>query len=427
MTTLQEAITVLSGEQQKKVILLRSFITERFPTTVKAIRLVDHEYTAAKKYKGYNLVKRDNKKLGFVYYVRYWHKGRMLASKWCTHTNSYEKACEFAERNREDIINGYLGRTGGDAVRFFKNFYDPKGKVYQNESRRNGELSDVKRNRSKAIMDDKFCRFLKERKIASFEEITVPVLDDFQDYLLVKGLKAQTVNDNMSIIKKAFAYLMRKGMIKVNPCLDLLPVPERKEEKKTHGCYEVDKLKGIFNKRWKNKLSYLLNLLIYTTDMRNCEIQRFSKKDIVTVFGVHFIDLKKSKTESGIRLVPLHPFVYRKIMNYATEKGASDAEPIIGNVCWYHFKKAYKELGTMLKVDDDFLKERNIKFYSGRHFWKTMMNAGGLGEDAEETFMGHKVSSNVAKLYNHRDMQGKKLLAKKAKDVFKILDAKVFA
>ena len=55
-----------------------------------------------------------------------------------------------------------------------------------------------------------------------------------------------------------------------------------------------------------------------------------------------------------------------------------------------------------------------------------MMNAGGLGEEAEEIFMGHKVSNNVSKLYNHKDKRGKELIVKKAKEVFSILDQYIF-
>jgi hypothetical protein len=54
------------------------------------------------------------------------------------------------------------------------------------------------------------------------------------------------------------------------------------------------------------------------------------------------------------------------------------------------------------------------------------MSREGLGEDIEEIFMGHKVTGNVAKLYNHRDKHGKQMLAKKAKQVFSILDRCVF-
>jgi len=82
-------------------------------------------------------------------------------------------------------------------------------------------------------------------------------------------------------------------------------------------------------------------------------------------------------------------------------------------------------LGKLTKRDKAQLKKENITFYSGRHFWKTMMNAGDLGE-VEEYFMGHKVSNNVAKRYNHKDKQGQGKIAQKAQAVFKILDNKLF-
>jgi len=438
MITLQNAVDVISGKQQEQMLYLRSIIANKFPIILSALRLVDHEYTAVKRHKGYNLVKRDSKKLGFVYYVRYWHKGSMLSSKWCTHTNIYEEACKFAEENRERLISRYLTKTGGDAVRFFKEFYDLKNAVYQSETIRNGEISEKRRKRYKSMIENKFIPFLKARKISAFEEITTSVLDDFQDIQLAEGarrntskegdktksMKAQSVNDDMLAVRKVFKYMIRKGMVKNNPFQNLLPVPERQEDKKTHGCYELDLMRGIFEKRWKDKKSYLLNLIIYTTDMRNSEIKSFSKSDIISILGVQFIDLKMSKTKNGERLIPLHKKVYKKIQEYAA--GIDKDTPIFGDTSCHQFSKAYKELGKMLKVTDEFLEKENIKFYSGRHFWKTLMNANKLGEEAEERFMGHKVSGDVSKLYNHRDKQGKESLVKKAKEIFKILETKLF-
>ena len=184
-------------------------------------------------------------------------------------------------------------------------------------------------------------------------------------------------------------------------------------------------MKGIFDKPWEDKTSYLLNLIIHTSDMRNSEIRVFRKKDIVTINDCHFIDLKKSKTENGVRLVPLHDITYGEIM--LNSKDIDEEKLIFGKVHQNKFKRASQDLGKMMGFSAEYLKENNITFYSGRHFWKTMMSAGGLGEDAEEIFMGHKVSSNVAKLYNHRDKQGKELLVKKAKEVFRILDTYIFS
>jgi hypothetical protein len=55
-----------------------------------------------------------------------------------------------------------------------------------------------------------------------------------------------------------------------------------------------------------------------------------------------------------------------------------------------------------------------------------MMNAGGLGEDIEEYFMGHKTSGDVSKRYNHKDRQGLAKLEQKAQRVFSILDKTLF-
>jgi site-specific recombinase XerD len=64
-----------------------------------------------------------------------------------------------------------------------------------------------------------------ERQIRIFDEITVPLLCDFQDLLLASGLKAKSVNDEIVAISKVLKYLTHKGLIKSNPYLNLLRIP----------------------------------------------------------------------------------------------------------------------------------------------------------------------------------------------------------
>ena len=52
----------------------------------------------------------------------------------------------------------------------------------------------------------------------------------------------------------------------------------------------------------------------------------------------------------------------------------------------------------------------------------TISNPSMIAEDGwMEYFMGHKVSGDVAKRYNHRDKHGQKKLIAKTKEVLKIL------
>jgi len=424
MMTLQDALKTVSGEQQN-VLYLRALVEKEQPKIMKALQLIDEEYKTAKRPKGYNLIKVSNKKLGFVYYVRYWHEGSMLPSKWCTHTNDYEKACEYALANRGTLIAQYIGKAKGEVVRFFEDFYKADNPIFQNESKKGNEMTEENRKRFYSSVTKKFVPFLLEQRIRTFQAITVPLLDNFQDALLETGLISKSVNADMLAVGKVLKYLTRKGILETNPHLNLEPVPPKPGEKKTHGCYELEKLNGVFNKEWEDRQSFLLNLIGYTTNMRNIEIKAFSKNDILLMGGCRFIDIKESKTENGIRVVPLHDTVYRHIMDYA--KTAGVATPILGATSKSQFQKAAHVLGRMMGVCKGFMEEHNITFYSGRHAWKTMMSAGGLGEDVEEIFMGHKVSNDVKKLYNHRDKHGQEKVVEKAKKVFSILDTMLFA
>jgi integrase len=192
----------------------------------------------------------------------------------------------------------------------------------------------------------------------------------------------------------------------------------------------VTELQGVFDKSWKSELSRLLCLLIYSTNMRNIEIERMQVSDIIQIDKYHFIDIPKSKTKNGMRVVPLHDLVYETLMEYINKEEKAVDDFVFKNKKIKHiqttvWRDACIEMGGLLGYSRERLRAENITFYSGRHFWKTLMNSENLG-DAEEVFMGHKVTGDVAKRYNHRDKQGKEKIVEKAEEVFTILDKRIF-
>jgi site-specific recombinase XerD len=419
----QDAFSILK-QDQSAISSVRSFIASEFPATLKAIKLIDFDYTRSKRRKGYNLVKVENKKFGHIFYVRYSYQGKMLPTKFNTHTNVIEEAEKFALENKERLVEQYIRSHDAKTYTILEKFYEVNSEFLLCEEKRNRKISERSRKDYHAVIINRFIPFLRERNIKNFNEITSHILNDFQDALLAEKIKPQTANNIYKAVKRVFKYLLRKGLIKENPCDSVRYIPVLQEDQKTRGCHELEKLKGVFDRRWKDELSYLLCLLIYTTGMRNSEIMKVAGEDIIKIGGSYFIDVKESKTPSGIRLVPLHGFVYQRVIDYRSKKDSK--EPIFGELCPAIFIKANKQLALKLKTDEEELKKENITYYSGRHFWKTMMNAGGLGEDIEEIFMGHHVSGNVAKLYNHRDRQGKDRIVKKARQACKILDQYIF-
>jgi integrase len=165
--------------------------------------------------------------------------------------------------------------------------------------------------------------------------------------------------------------------------------------------------------------------------MRNSEIERIKTSDLVKINEFCFIDIKESKTSNGIRLIPLHPFIYEKLKSYIRKQKRKTDEYIFAKIHWYDYTGANLALGRKLYPDKtegqvaELLSQQNIDFYSGRHYWKTLMNANKLG-DVEEYFMGHKVPKSVAERYNHRDKQGQRQILKKAREVMRILDKTLF-
>jgi integrase len=271
-----------------------------------------------------------------------------------------------------------------------------------------------------------FIPFLKEENAVTFSGVTPSLLTKFQDRLLSGGNIPVTVNRNMRLVRRMFPHLVSRGGLAENPCDKVTPIPDVPETHKARGCYELDSLKGVFDEEWEDKTSYLLCLLMYGTNLRNCEIRRLKGGHIAAVEDCHFIDVRVSKTRNGVRHRPLHEFIRVKLAGYMAERGIEPDEYVFSHLSGRVFRKAYLTMGERLGKSGDDLKAENISFYSGRHFWKTLMNAGNLGEDAEEYWMGHAVSGDVAKTYNHRDKQGREVMLGKTREAFAILDRYLF-
>ena len=417
MSGLVEAVAHIRGKQQADISNMRYSLYSSCPDVVRALQRIDHENTQPKRRKGFNLVKRESKKHGFIYYARLSHNGKTLPTKFNTHTNNLAAAEQFVRDNKNRLVEGYLARQDGRMFTLLEDFYKNEQNLY---------ISERSRKEYDAAIQKKFIPFLRLEKIAIFDQITKTTLTKFQDSLQKAGMKAQTVNNTLKPVKKILAATARKGIIADNPGDHVKGIKVHEKDRKERGCYDLEKIQGVFKKRWKDEESYLLCLLIYTTGMRNCEIKQIKLKDIHIIDGCRFISVKKSKTANGIRLVPLHNFVYRKLKARAVKNKKDSNSLLFDYRNASPFNDANNELARMLKVSDEEMESENITFYSGRHYWKTLMNAEGLGEDIEEIFMGHKVVGDVKKLYNHRDKQGKMRLIKKAKQVFSILDRCIF-
>jgi integrase len=304
------------------------------------------------------------------------------------------------------------------------NYYEKDSHYIDDIKKRGRRLCEQVREQYHSFIKNVLAPFLKKNRVKCFNEVTATIVSKFQDEMLANKLKPQTINRYMIGVRTIFDHMVRDGYMAENILNRVDSLKTNPGDCKVVGCYEVGKPDKIFNAAWKDKVSYLLNLLIYSTGIRNSEMVLIRPQDIIMINGCRFIDIKESKSENGVRLAPLHEFVYEKLAAWIKKQKIKD-DDLIFPTKPYAFTKAYLLLGKMLGFDAAALAKQNITFYSGRHYWKTLVNAHNLG-DIEECFMGHKVTKDVAERYNHRDKQGQKRLHAKSLAMFKILDKTLF-
>ncbi|GMO42647.1 MAG: hypothetical protein Ta2F_18510 [Termitinemataceae bacterium] len=228
---------------------LRAYCAAQFPLTIKTLQIIDKDYTAPKRSKGYCLSKVKNKKLGFVYYVRYSEAGKIIPTRYCTHTNDLEEAEIFAVKNREQLIKKYNAgkrvREQNDTTYNILSSYYEKNSIYmQIDTNRGRIFCDERRRRYCNIINKSFIPFLKRENIRNFNEIDNATITKYQNYLLSCKKKPQTVNNNITSISSAFRTLSSIGEIKQNPFNNIVLLKVRNENRKLTGCYEVDAIKG---------------------------------------------------------------------------------------------------------------------------------------------------------------------------------------
>jgi integrase len=413
---------------------LKKTVQNQFPDALKMLKKIDSQYAGRQK-KGYNLAKVKNKESGFLYYVRYIKNGKLIPSRWTTGTNSLELAEQFARENRDRLLSNYYRKKQPeyDLYKVLESYYENDSPYHQTDGQRGRKLGKKALSIHRNFIKKVAIPFLRENGVKKFTDVTAPLVVKLQDFLLRKMNKPQTVNSYIGGLAAIFDHLLIHGIITDNVFgkVDALKVAEQNYT--VRGCHEINSVTGVFNKKWNDPASYLLCLVIYTTGMRNSEIERIKVSDIITIDNCRFINITDSKTRNGVRIVPLHDFVYKKLAGFIAKTGKKTDDLLfifsINGKAKHNqstlYKKANADMGVVMGLNDAELAEQHITFYSGRHYWKTLINSEDLG-DIEEYFMGHKVSNNVAKRYNHRDKQGQEKILEKAREVLKILDKRLF-
>ncbi len=266
-----------------------------------------------------------------------------------------------------------------------------------------------------------FIRFYKGKAFVS--SIVVPDMTRFREYLGEKGNTARTIDKKLSTLKTLFNFAIDQGYyVGKNPAQikSLLT----KKQKATGGflIFEEDEIKALFDCDWfreqkeKDPDYYWACLLVLFTGARHEEITLLKRGQFKqSGKGTFFIQIRESKTNAGIREVPIPA----ELMNMGLADFFKNKEPHTqvfrykeGNALGKKFARHIKDVA---KID-----RGRLVLHSLRKFLNDLMMKNGVSLEARCQFIGHEIENvNVVTYANKFNVD--ELAEKTSRVISKIL------
>jgi integrase len=134
---------------------------------------------------------------------------------------------------------------------------------------------------------------------------------EFRTYLKSKDLNPKTINNNMIYVSKFLDFAKSKNLINEN-CSKMVSI---KEVTKIKENFTKKDLENIFAYDYSPYYHNILIILAHT-GMRIGELWSIKKEDIIEDEGIYCFDLKESKTDTGIRKIPIHKDILDMVLNF---------------------------------------------------------------------------------------------------------------
>lgn len=365
----------------------------------------------------YILFQRGIKKTGkktakdIPYYVQYRNYEGKRISPVSTGETTKTAAHAWARLHKDRIIKKSYERVGNPLKKLLTDFYGMDSKILQRRAARGEVCKEIHRKHCEAYCKNYFIPFFDESNIKSVHDITRPILRELQDYIRETGVKAKTVNSALSALRQVFRYLEDEEEINKNPFYGLKPLAEL-DEKEERGAFPLDKVRLAFKLDWSDKHYYLLSILAGSTGLRNSEINALRVSSIIANDNSYHVDVRnafdsssKTKTKAGVRKVPLHPFVYSKLLEWIEVKNLhgndylfwerkKGPESELKPISYSEFGLSVVEAGRKMGLNESFMNDNNITFYSWRHFYNSLLVRAGINIYKIKTVMGHTLNTS---------------------------------
>ena len=296
---------------------------------------------------------------------------------------------------------------------FLVNFWTPEKSEYiQNKRAHKKTIGDYHCKEMRGMVNRYWLPFFGEEFTVG--ELTEQYLEDFlQELANFRCLKGATINHARTCGATGLKWLKNTGIIHSNPMANVEAFS--KSDATPRGIPDEKEIKALYELDWNNEVMYLAFNLSAFSGLRPGEISGLqvrdidSEKDLITIrHSWHRTGFLKSTKTNLIRKVPVaHNIILRLLVQAQRCPGANeetfvfwskanDYKPFLPQYYDDGFFEALHKIG----VSEEERKERNIDFYSLRHFCATYL-ANMTDMRNVQAVLGHTTPAMTKHYANH--------------------------
>ena len=296
---------------------------------------------------------------------------------------------------------------------FLVNFWTPEKSEYiQNKRAHKKPMGDYHCKEMRGMVNRYWLPYFGEDFTVG--ELTEQYLEDFlQELANFRCLKGATINHARTCGATGLKWLKNKGIIHSNPMANVEAFS--KSDATPRGIPDEKEIKALYELDWDSEVMYLAFNLSAFSGLRPGEISGLqvrdidSEKDLITIrHSWHRTGFLKSTKTNLIRKVPVaHNIILRLLVQAQRCPGANeetfvfwskanDYKPFLPQYYDDGFFEALHKIG----VSEEERKERNIDFYSLRHFCATYL-ANMTDMRNVQAVLGHTTPAMTKHYANH--------------------------
>ena len=286
-------------------------------------------------------------------------------------------------------------------------FFDFEKSPYFKERRKQADITMSYADTKQKIVRNQLLPHFGEMRL---DAITPEAIEKWQDSLLEKGMKHNTINNCFGTLQIILKWALKRKVIETDPMLTLQRLIKNKTKREILTRAEFSKL---FSQNWReiwgdDFMICTANKLAAYTGMRSAEIRGLRgvnvHEDHIFVCEQYHkkygLTKTKTKTEDGI---PILPAVAADLMKLKELNGdgfvfsmTGGEMPMTDTQLYYGLLKALEKIG----IDEQERKRRNITFHAWRHYCNTELLRSGLTVPEVQAVTRHK-SLQMTGHYTH--------------------------